>query len=264
MFRSLLCLTLLTIGTQAAAQTCQNVNLVSQGMVDDEVASAWNFVSFAAYSGESPTVPSGVKCEVDVTLGGGNAVGLPPAPAGTFEGVTQVGKEGNHLGSLERRLAVYPALLAHDEISVYELRSGAYGAVESEDLLVHVVASSQTTGVVYVVRVQHYAGQPDPEPEILLEANYNTQRQGPQCLSVSAPVCVTMGWNASHLDGRLNIRVAVADKTQDVEIDSAKAVPAMRMGYLGATHLSGGVSKVKLGHKVCSVDGVEVPGACSH
>lgn len=268
MYRVMCCAALLLTAGQALAQTCQNVNIVSQGMEERQVPSDWHFVDFASYNVESvgpPPGPSGVHCEVDVSLGGGHSGVLGRPQPGFFEGVLQIGRPQRSLQSLTRQLAITPELAPHDELSLYELSLGDNGPRGQQQLVVRMVAGGPTTGTVYVFLATYFPEDPEPQVEVLLEVNFDRQKQAIPCAGLTATACVTTAWSGDAFDSQLKVRLDVSGKSQQTDFSVTNAVPTMRLGYLDALYLSGSpASKVKLRHKVCNVDGAEIPYACNY
>jgi hypothetical protein len=254
--RMLSCLLLSALSLGAAAQSCQGINFSGQGIADKiEDDSRWDFVRF------NYRQTLGVDCEMEVTL-------TPPraddAPAGFFEGVSEQPVDGSSHTSIIRELAIYPALGAGDEISVYE-QSIDTGRGTRRDLVVRLVDDGDGRGTIYVLELQFASPTAVPVSQVLLEQRYDLQERGAQCLSGWAPACLSVQWLGGFANSRIDVRLAVAGgAVQDKSIPLAsRLLPAMRMGYLGGMQRSSADAKVGLKHKVCRINGNNFYAGCS-
>lgn len=252
-----LCLPLLCLGFNAAAQDCQSIpgQALQAKIVDDP---NWNFVDFSGYVRTAP-VPSGVDCMVHVGMGGPGAIGV--APAGFFEGVAQSDRMGFRSETVVRELDLQPALGAGDEIDLYELGVDA-GDGSRQELLVRLIADSGRRGTIYVLRLVYAPGDPLPKVDILLESGFRQQGGKVQCMGELAPICLSVAYNGTRRSNQLAIRLSAADGIVEKSL-MASNPPTMRMGFLGGLYRSGQDSGVRMRHKVCQIDENILLGSCS-
>lgn len=253
-----LCLPLLCLGFDAAAESCIPGAYQSlQEKVHDDPN--WDYVDFAGYVRVAP-VPSGVNCELEVILSGPGAIG--GAPAGFFEGVSQSDRTGFRSDTVVREMALRPALGVGDEIDLYELGIDA-GDGSRQELLVRLVADSAKQGTIYVLRLVYAPGDPMPGVEILLESEFRQQGAKVQCMGELTPICVTVAYNGTRRSNQLSLRLQAASGIVEKSL-MASNPPTMRMGYMGGLYRSGHDSGVRIRHMVCQLDENVLLGNCGY
>lgn len=245
-------LLLTAFGVQA--QSCQQSSLGGLG-VQEEIHDLpdWELVTFSFR--RTPIGPFGVDCEIDVLLNG------PEPRAGLFEGVV-IAQDADHSStSITRELAITPSLHAGDEATVYELQMESVNGVASE-LLVRVVAETDfDEGTVYVLHAVHLPQQAAPSVRVLVQAPYSGQGEGLPCLGGNATICLSTHWDQRSQS--VVARLAVdPGSVHEESVHDAHALPAMRMGHLGARHNSRKFAGIRLRHKVCELDGDALTASC--